>query len=370
MQKSILIDATHFGTKSPTGVEYYTDRILPELSAILSKSGSKVYWVGHTESKPKNAPAEIEWIYSPHRHFWGQLAIPGLMAKLKATSYFTPSGIVPLGGNFKKYMTVHDLAIYHYPEAYSKVDWLRLSILSKKAASKASGLIVPSEFTKNDVVKYWNMLERKVHVINHGYDIENKDVLDKPKSLSGMDKFLNRFEGCAVFTFMGRLETKKNLITVIRAFAKADRSDMVLVLAGNPGHGFSAIQKTIDNLSDKLKERIYLPGYLTREQKNWLYRHSNALLCPCPVEGFGFPALEGMDYKLPVLFANQGSLPEVVGEAGLPAHPFDVSAWAINMREIVDNNDTSANLRDLGLERLKKYNWDNTIKRTAEILNQ
>ncbi len=91
------------------------------------------------------------------------------------------------------------------------------------------------------------------------------------------------------------------------------------------------------------------------------------MLHPALYEGFGLPPLEAMATGTPVIAANTGSLPEVVGSAGVLCAPDDVDEWAAAIERITSDSDLRAALRQSGLTRAEQMTWDRTARRTVEV---
>ena len=69
-------------------------------------------------------------------------------------------------------------------------------------------------------------------------------------------------------------------------------------------------------------------GYVDAGESRRLYRQASMLVLPSFDEGFGIPALEAMAMGVPVIAANRGALPEVLGDAGMlvdPDEPADIA---------------------------------------------
>jgi glycosyltransferase involved in cell wall biosynthesis len=87
-------------------------------------------------------------------------------------------------------------------------------------------------------------------------------------------------------------------------------------------------------------------------------------------EGFGLPALEAMACGTPVIASNQGSLPEVVGEAGLLVEPNDVEQIAAAAERLLTDAELRADLRKKGLERARTFTWERTARETLAVYRQ
>jgi len=99
----------------------------------------------------------------------------------------------------------------------------------------------------------------------------------------------------------------------------------------------------------------------------WL-RHSEAFVFPSNFEGFGMPILQAMACGTPVISANNTSLPEVVGKAGIlvdMSKPFEMAAA---MSKLIHNKRERFGLISLGRDRAAEFSWDKTAEETLKVL--
>ena len=89
--------------------------------------------------------------------------------------------------------------------------------------------------------------------------------------------------------------------------------------------------------------------------------------CPSLYEGFGLPALEAMACGVPVVASHAGSLPEVVGEAGILLDPDDAEAWADALERVLLDGQEAKKLRETGLERAANFSWEEAARRTWQL---
>ncbi|MGZ4152060.1 MAG: glycosyltransferase, partial [Actinomycetota bacterium] len=95
---------------------------------------------------------------------------------------------------------------------------------------------------------------------------------------------------------------------------------------------------------------------------------ATALVFPSRYEGFGLPVLEAMAVGTPVVTSSVSSLPEIADGAAVLVEPDDPRALADAIGRVVDDESFRARLRDEGLARAARFTWDETARRTAEVL--
>jgi len=356
---TLAIDATHFALPEPTGVEVYTDALLPRLSEILLKKDIGVSWIGHAEHPPVGMPKGVHWVSSPHRRFWSQTALSALLAQTRPNLFFTPSGIPPLRSAVPTALTVHDLGVYMAPEAYSAGERLHLDFLAKRATKKAARIITPSHYVERQIEHFWKIKPEHIKVVPHGYGVVSTATQEVPELVG--KKFI---------LFIGRVEKKKNLEPVVQGFAKLVESghDYYLVLAGKPGLGYKDLQHTIRHLPKEAQSRIILPGYVANPQRVWLYGEAQFVVAPCPIEGFGLPVLEAFAAEKPIICAQAGSLPEVAGDAALYAQADIPTDWYLQMQTAITETSRMRDLVKKGSTYLASYTWEAAATATAEAL--
>jgi alpha-1,3-rhamnosyl/mannosyltransferase len=142
-------------------------------------------------------------------------------------------------------------------------------------------------------------------------------------------------EGAPLLVYVGGFNRHKNVLGLLRAMpavVEAHPDVRLAVVGDTSGKGFwdnaGELQAAVD-AHPALKERVRFTGYLDDESLAGVLNGASALVFPSLAEGFGLPAVEAMACGAPVLASARGSLPEVVGEAGLffdPEDPADIAA--------------------------------------------
>ena len=159
--------------------------------------------------------------------------------------------------------------------------------------------------------------------------------------------------------FVGTLEPRKNLGVLLDAYTQlVGRGRRVprLVIAGGatPDAG-----EWIERFSTgPLKPHVVYKGYVAGEEREQLYAGALALVLPSLDEGFGLPVLEALSAGVPVVTSDRGSLPEVVGAAGVVLDALDSGAWASALDRLASDPRWAADLGRAGLERAREFTWE------------
>jgi glycosyltransferase involved in cell wall biosynthesis len=177
------------------------------------------------------------------------------------------------------------------------------------------------------------------------------------------------------FLFLGVLEKRKNLTTLVKAFslflAANKDTDIQLVLAGQRGtrqklDDYPAIVQLIDELG--LQENVVLTGYLQKEEVGSLYAGALAFVFPSANEGFGLPVLEAFSQQTPVIVSAQGALNEIGGEAVLSFDTFNPQALCDCLLQVSESSSLREQMVEKGTERLRLYSWDKFFVSLEKII--
>jgi glycosyltransferase involved in cell wall biosynthesis len=228
-----------------------------------------------------------------------------------------------LKSNTKLALTVHDMSPVLAPEFYDiKRRVWHWFLNYKKAFERANVIFTVSNYTKNDIVRLYNIPENKIKVAYPGIDLEEynpKVSLEKMRALRNEKGLPGEF-----ILFLNTIEPRKNLENLIKSFETLN-SSASLVIAGGSGWKNSNIINLIKK--SKKRSKIFYYGYVEPKDKSALIKMSRCLVYPSFYEGFGFQPLEAFALGVPVLTSQVTALPEVVGDAADHEHRATLDRW-------------------------------------------
>jgi len=363
----IGIDASFIGTKKPTGLAVYTWNIVNELAQLHDDI---ILWTsddfGFTVKPDRIRNVMQMWSFLGEkrfmiRPFWMEFVLPHLIRREKVDILFStvPGGIshcpVP------HVITVHDIIPLTYPVDHPpSVQWNfkhRLPVFLKNAAA----VIADSEYTRQDLIKYYGIAASHIDVVALGYDKSNFSPVDVPLKL---DKYgLQRGE---YIVTVGNATFRKNHETLIAALGKIrEKMPHRLVFAG-PVNSEQELRLRTVARNYGVEDRICFPGYVPYEDLPLLYSGAALFAYISLYEGFGLPVLEAMACGAPVLASNTTSIPEVAGNAALLVDPGSVDEVASALLAIVTDNCLRERLIADGLLQVASFSWQQSA---VEILN-
>lgn len=309
--------------------------------------------------------AILNW---PPGRGWMSLRVSWEMLRRKPSVLFVPGQALPAICPRAAVTTVHDLAFARRPDLYEPAIRKRLKTVTKRATKKATRIIVPSQATKQDLVELYHVAEARVVVIPEAVDTNLFRRYTQEEALPVFQKYRL---GTNFFLVVGRLEKKKNITNLIRAFElfKSRRGigdPFELVFVGEPGWGYGEMKKYFELSS--YKAQIRQLGYVADEEVAQLMSQAIAYLFPSWYEGFGIPNLEAMAAGTVLVSSDIPAHREVVGDAGLLVPPEEPEAWAHALERIVKDGTLRTGLIAKGAERIKQFSWQKTAERTWEVL--
>lgn len=312
-------------------------------------------WNGHAERiAPEDSLAGIGG------HAWEQLVLP---QKLGRRLLFSPSNTGPLKSR-NQVVTIHDMSPFDCGEGFNPTFAAWYRFLLPRLARRARRVITDSEFVKTRIVTHTKVSPEKITVIYCGADSRFR-----PEAITHADETIRslRLPSRHYVLAVGSVEPRKNLRRLFQAWERIHRrisEDIILVVAGHGGN--SRVFSSVD--LGALPPRVFLTGHVDDQCLPALYAGALALVYPSIYEGFGLPALEAMASGIPVLAGNCSSLPEVVADAGLLVDPLDVEALGEGICRLVEDSEVRHAYREKGLLRAKQFSWDETARRTWDVL--
>lgn len=269
-----------------------------------------------------------------------------------------------LSKNVRKVLIVHDLSFELYPEFFTakKRLWHKL-IGPKQMCEQADTIIAISENTKNDIIKIFNIDSNKIKVVYPGIANNFFEQINDTKKVEVKKKY--NLPDNYIF-YLGNLEPRKNVETLLKAFELVKDKNMYLVLAGSKAWKYKNINKLYN--SSKAKSRIKFLGYVDTEDKHALYSLATAFVYPSIYEGFGLPPLEAAASGTPVISSFNSSLVEAVGDSGLLIDPNNYNELAIVIDKLLSDKKLQDSLVEKGLKNVEKFKWGRASRDISKII--
>lgn len=269
-----------------------------------------------------------------------------------------------LSKNCRKVLIIHDLSFELYPKFFTlkKRLWHNL-IRPKQLCQQADVIIAISENTKNDIIKIYNIQGDKIKVINPGI----REVFFQPIDRSTKQKVKQKYHlGDNFILYLGNLEPRKNVDSLIKAFEKINDPTLELAIAGGQAWKYQKTYQLWQN--SPLKDKIKFLGYVDTPDKPALYALAKIFVYPSIYEGFGLPPLEAQAVGTPAITSFNSSLVEAVGDSGLLIDPNNINELAQTISQLLGDQNLKNKLIEKGLENVKRFTWKKTSRQVLKIL--
>lgn len=286
--------------------------------------------------------------------------------KDKLDILFCPDYVAPILYKGKTALILHDIIYQARPELYnwpSFWDKILLKKFSKISAKKAKIIFTPSEFSRQEVIKHYQINPNKVITTLLATDDDFKPINDQEK----LNEIKKKYQIKDKFILhIGSIFNRRHLPETIKAFKKLSKKLLnyqFLIIGTNHTNPFINIDKLIKN------NPIIHFDYIESRDLPLLYNAADLLIYLSDYEGFGLPVLESMACGIPVITSQKASIPEVAGKAVIYIQD------NLNINEIekaiyqgLTDQELRSNLIEKGLEQAKKFSWQKTAKKYLDVL--
>lgn len=358
-----------------TGVGHYTLELARSLALISPRDEFEL-----VSPAPFNDPAlaEIRRANLPNlltknprassiRGHWWSIGLPMYIRRAGFDLFHGTNFDVPLWKQGRSVVTIHDLSALLHPDKHRSRLVRRARLRLPLVVRFADRIITPTESVRREVCQRFKLKPAKVKSIHSAArtsfaPMPFAESLELRQRLRVEDDFL---------LFVGTLEPRKNLLTLLKAFAQImEQSELrpQLVIAGGEGwlmdEMFAFIRKS------GITERLRFTGYLSDEELRGLYSSCKVFIYPSVYEGFGLPPLEAMACGAPVIAGRIPSLLEVLGSTARLVEPLDVNALAGTIVELLKDANQRQLLGAAGLQRAGQFSWEKTARMTLDVYRE
>lgn len=350
----VMLDATAMPVDRG-GVARYVDELVHmldvDLVVVCQPRDAERYRSLAATATVVSGPRALRW--RAFRLAWEQLALPRLATRYRVDVIHSPHYTTPITTALPRVVTVHDVTFFTEPTMHRPIkrwffkSWIRSSV------HLAQAIIAPSRATATELEHATGHPADRVVVAHHGVDHERF----RPPTDESVDAVLTRRGVTRPYVlFLGTIEPRKNVPTLIRAHARLAvelEQPPLLVLAGARGWetGLDAA------LSEHPAPDLVLSlGYVDAVDIVPLLGGATVVAYPSEGEGFGLPVLEAMAVGAVVLTTRRLALPEVAGDGAVYCEP-DVSDIAQSLRELVNNPTERDQIRARARARAAQFSW-------------
>jgi len=305
---------------------------------------------------------KIQTTNIPHYSLAEQTKLAGIIEREKCDLVHFLNFNHPIRYQGKFIVTIHDLTLFHFPQAAQKTNFIKRWVYAKimrQAIKNSAKIIVPSQFTKMDVLKFQKLPPEKIAVI---YEAAAPEKIKNQRSKIRKKYNLSQ----PIILYVGQFRKHKNIPKLLEAYKILKKEiNCQLVLVGQVPEEYRQI---IDNDADLRDTKM--PGFISDEEVAAWYQAASVFVFPSLYEGFGLPGLEAMTAGVPVVSSNRTSLPEVYQDAAIyfdPSNPIEI---ADKIKMVLKNEKLRQRLIKKGKMVAAKYSWRQTASETLKVYEE
>ena len=257
-------------------------------------------------------------------------------------------------------ITIHDLDFLTHPERTRAEIRRDYPALARDHAHRAAAVLVPSAYTAGEVERLLGVPRERMTICPPGAPDWT------PRAAAPKDGYV---------LFFSTLEARKNVGGLLDAYEQLVTASGPALRASQPsvpelvlaGRATEDAQPWLDRIArPPLRGHVRHIGYVDAGDRRALYDGARLLVQPSFDEGFGLPVLEAMTLGVPVVAANRGSLPEVLGGAGVLANPDQPADIARAIAQVLNDDRVATACRDAGIARARTFRWEETAHRVYD----
>ena len=262
----------------------------------------------------------------------------------------------------KSILTIYDISFELYRQYSDEGNARFLSVSVKKSIDKASKIITISKNAKKEILSFYKLPSTQVHVATPATDPRlfyrrSENEIARVKQKYGIES--------NYILALSNLEPRKNLGTLVEAYCALPediRKTTALLLVGVSGWKMDVLFKDIIKKVEEGYNIIRPSGYVSDEDKPAILSGASILVYPSHYEGFGMPPLEALACGTPVITANNSSLPEVVGDAGVMLDSDDTKGYTKAMETYLKTPDIARKAAGDGPSRARLFSWKESAR--------
>ena len=352
----IGIDASRALRSQRTGTENYSLYLIQALAA-LNRSDRFILYADREPPEGLVEGGNVSWRVLPAKRLWTHRCLAREVTCHPPDVLFVPAHVLPWVRRCPAVATVHDLGYLHYAQAHRPLDRAYLKLGTAWNCRSAQRVLADSHATRSDILAERLCEADKIVVAYPAGTPGMAPVTDPSQIRAAQERYGT---GDLYWLYVGTLQPRKNLETLIRAFAVLANGTfpdaMRLVLAGRPGWYYDRIQAAV--ATSGVADRVVLPGFVDPEDLPAILSGAFGFVLPSWYEGFGLPVQEAMACGTPVICSRVSSLPEVAGDAALLFDPGNQNELEDAMRRLWLDPSLRQLLVAQGLKQGARFTWE------------
>jgi glycosyltransferase involved in cell wall biosynthesis len=342
-------------------------RVIVDTAVLRRPNAGTARWVSGLLDALEGVPAlEIARAPGPRRvgggllfrpinlalqRWWYELGIRGAASGWRADALLMPAGYAAARGRIPQLVAILDVNYLTHPGTYEPLFVRYAAWAASRSVRDADGLVTISDFSRSEISRHLHVDPGRIAVVYPG--LEPPPEGDYPRPIEA-----------PYALYVGSTERHKNIGVLLDAWAQM-RTGPTLAIVGQPGRDHARLWERAAGMGG----RVLLTGRVDEAALEAWYRHASIFLFPSLTEGFGYPPLEAMRRGVPVVAANAGALPEVLGDAAGYHDPRDSVGLVSEIEKVLGDDTLRLDRIRRGREQAAKFTWARTAAEIARLLD-
>lgn len=300
--------------------------------------------------------------------WWDYVAVPAALRRERADLYHNTRPAIPWRCPCPALMTIHDMALFVFPETFTLRQRLYLRWSTRSSARRARMILTVSQHSRTDIISLLLVPPERVRAVYNGVTEEFRVIPDR----TVLERFRERYRMTTpVLLSLGTIQPRKNVDVIIQAFARLKRGTGIphrLYIVGRKGWLAEGLEELAGRLG--VHDDVVFVGAAPDEDLPLFYNVADVFINPSSYEGFGLTLLEAMACGVPVVTSEVSSIPEVVGDAALTVSPRDVEGVADAVSRLLNDPTLRAQCVERGRGRAARFHWRTAAEEVLAAYNE
>jgi glycosyltransferase involved in cell wall biosynthesis len=281
----------------------------------------------------------------------------------KVNVFHAPHYTLPYRLAMPSVVTIHDIIHLKFKEYFSVAQRTYAQFVIGHACKSATAILVNSEFTKNELVNWFDIDPIKIVVTYPGVNPQFYQRVSEDEKNNFQKKYQLRKP---YILYVGSMKSYKNIKILLETFEDIRKSaDVELVFVGE------TIEKNLEFASvlekSSYRDSVKQLGKIAQAELLSAYQNASMVVLPSVYEGFGSPMVEAMASGVPAIGARGTAITEIVGEGGLLFDPYDKLELVKKIELVLSNADARSKLIERGYQQVNKFSYARCAQQTLEV---
>lgn len=357
-------------SRALTGIGHYTLELSQGLA--VANPGDEYLvasprpFVSPFQSRARPNLSFVRTPLSPVIRYWWKFGLSRFLRRRRIELFHGTNYELPLDPPCATVLTIHDLSTLLYPETHEEQNVARARRLLPVAAQRATMVLSPTDAIRHEINQHLKVPLDKIAAIHEAsrecFTRAPSEAIQRTKKKYGVgEKFL---------LYVGTIEPRKNLITLVLAFEQvfSRHGDLQLVIAGRRGW---IVEELFNYVSrSAIAKNVIFTGYLTDEELRDLYSGCHVFISPSLYEGFGLPPLEAMACGAPVIASDIASHREVLAGNARLVSPHDFGGLKDSILELLEDAEKRERLSQSGVACARQFSWAKTAAAVRDVYEE